>query len=141
MADSIEELEERRAARRAEREKAEREQYATDLAALEGLEDEHGKIAAVKVAYTKGQPTRAFLKTPTGAQYRRYVDQISKAVEKSNLRSQRDAQELLARSVWVYPKEEKDRAMMLEAFPGLLTSIAIAAANLAEGKAEEEGKG
>lgn len=140
--DRIEELEARRAARRAEREQAEREQYAQDLEALEALEDEHGTVAAVKVAmFTPGFPTRAFIKTPTNAQYKRYVDQVGKAVEKKNQKSQREAQEILAKSCWIYPKEEADRAAMLEKFPGLLTTIALAGAALAEGKAEEEKNG
>lgn len=140
---TIEEIEARRAERKKEHEKAEAEQFAIDLEALDALECEHGDgtIGAIKVRFKKGQPTRAFYKTPTQAQYQRYKDQVHKAVDKKNLGSQRAAQELLARSCWVYPKDEAAQSEMLEAFPGLLTSIGLGAAALAEGKQEEEGKG
>lgn len=139
---SIEEIEARRAKRKAEQEEAEKAQYEVDLEALDALEAEHGVIAAVRVTrFVKGHPTRAFLKTPTQAQYKRYVDQVAKAHAKDNKKAVRDAQELLAKSCWVYPKEEKEREAMLDAFPGILTSIAISATALAEGRAEEEGKG
>lgn len=137
----IEEMEARLAEKREARAKAEEAQYERDLEARMGLEDEHGTVAAVRVLFKAPHPTRAFLKTPTAAQYKRYVDQIGKAVEKKNQKSQREAQEMLARSCWVYPADEKDRDAMLEEFPGLLTSIAIVAASLAEGKSEDEGKG
>lgn len=140
---SIEELEARRAERKKEHEKAEAEQFGIDLEALDALETEHGDgtIGAIKVRFKKGTPTRAFFKTPTQAQYKRYTDQVHKAVDKKSLGKQREAQELLARSCWVYPKDEAAQNEMLEGFPGLLTSIALGAAALAEGKQEEEGKG
>ena len=140
--DKIEELEQLRAANKEAREAAEKEQYAKDLEALCKLEEEHETIASVKVArFRKGQPTRALLRTPDTIEYKRYVDQIGRAVDKKNTNAMRAAQELLANACWVYPKSPEEKKEMLEAFPGLLTSIALAAAALAEGKSEEEGKG
>jgi ribosomal protein L35AE/L33A len=138
--ETIEEIEERRAKKQALRTDAEKKQYRIDLLARDALEDEHGKIAAVRVAFTSGQPTCAFVRTPTPAQYKRFVDQVGRATEKKNIASQREATELLAKSCWVYP-EPGAQESMLEAFPGLLSSIGVCAARLAEGKAEEEGKG
>lgn len=138
----IEELEKKRAERLAALGAKEAEQTVKDLEARERLEEEHGFVAAVKVArYADGFPTCAYVKTPDGPQYKRYVDQIGKGVEKKSSKAQRDAQELLAQSCWVYPEEPDAKKAMLDRFPGLLTQIAIAAATLAEGKAEEEGKG
>lgn len=138
----LEEIQERRTERAKAEAAAAEAQLVTDLEALEVLEEEHGVIAAVKVArFREGHPTRAFLRTPKPAEYKRYVDSVSKSYEKKNQRGQRDAQEILAKSCWVYPEDDKAKDAMLEAFPGLLTSIAIAAAALAEGKQEEEGKG
>jgi hypothetical protein len=138
----IEELEERLAQNRAARSKAEEAQYAVDLEARISLEEQHGTIAAVKVSrFSPGHPTQAYLRTPTGAQYKRYKDQIHRAVDKKNIHAQQEASELLARSCWVYPASDEAKAAMLDAFPGLLTPLSMAAAALAEGKAEDEGKG
>lgn len=142
MSTKLQELEERAAQRAAQRAKDEEDQYVVDLEAREQLEDEHGAIAAVKVArFMKGHPTRAYLKTPNAAQYKRYKDQIYRASEKKNSKSAQEAQELLALSCWVYPREDSDRKAMLEVFPGLLSPLSLAAAALAEGNAEDEGKG
>lgn len=141
MSSKIEELEARLAARQAEREQKEAEQYERDLEARCSLQEEHGKVTGIRVAYTPGFPTRAYLRTPTDAEYKRYVDRIGKAVDKKNASALRKAQEELAQACWVYPLEFKDREAMLQEFPGLLTSIAIEASKLSEGKAEDEGKG
>jgi hypothetical protein len=64
----------------AERAKAEEAQYEKDLGALIALEDEHGSIASVKVSrFVAGQPTRAFLRTPNAAEYKRYKDLVFRA--------------------------------------------------------------
>jgi len=140
--DAVEVLEEQLANARAARSKEAKAQYAIDLQARIDLEEQHGTIAAVKVSvFAKGQPTMALLKTPTGIQYKRYKDQIFKAVERSNTKDKQDAVDTLARSCWVYPASKEAQDSMLEAFPGLLATLASAATSLAEGKAEEEGKG
>lgn len=139
----VEELEQKLADRRAARAKAEEAQYEKDLEARIELEDEHGSIASVSVArFVAGHPTMALLRTPTSAEYKRYKAQMFRAAaEKKAAVGQQAAQELLAGACWVYPKTEDERAAMLEAFPGLLTPISMAAAALAEGKTEETGKG
>jgi len=138
------ELEELQAKRREERAKLEEEQRAKDLQARMDLEDEHvdGGIAAVSVSrFVPGQPTQAYVRTPTTTEYKRYLDQVHRGVDRKSLKAQRDAQELLARACWVYPRAPEDRDAMLAVFPGILTPISVAAAALAEGKSEEEGKG
>jgi hypothetical protein len=142
MSTKIEELEARLAAKRAERAQLEAMQYEADLEALLALEDEHGVIAAVKVArFVPGHPTRVFVRTPKSSEYQRFKDLIHRAVERKSLGKQAEAGEQLARMCWVYPGTEEARAAMLDAFPGLLANIQLAATALAEGKAEDEGKG
>ena len=137
----IEELEKKLADKRAERAKAEEAQYELDLEARLALEDEHGTIAAVKVArFAPGQPTCAYLRVPTGPEYKRYKDQIHYAVEAKSVPKQQNAAETLAKSCWVYPSTDEAKKAMLDAFPGLLSPLANAAAALAEGKSERLGK-
>lgn len=136
----LEQLQEQREKQRADRGKQEAAQFEKDFEALVGLEVEHDRVAAVKVTFVPGLPTRAFLRAPTRLEYQRYRDMVGRAVEKKNIKAQSEAQDQLAKSCWVYPSEAKERDAMLEAFPGLLASIVLEATKLAEGKAEEEGK-
>lgn len=137
-----EELEAKLAERRAARAAAEAAQYETDLEARLALEDEHGEVAAVKVPrFVAGHPTRAFVRAPSTLEYERYKARVYKAIDKKSVDQQRDAGEQLARACWVYPATDEARKSMLDAFPGMLSSIQIAATALAEGKAEDEGKG
>lgn len=141
MASKIEELEERRAARLADLQKKRDEQLVVDLEAREVLEAEHGLVAAVKVSrFVEGHPARAFVKAPDKNEYKRYVDRVGKAVGKENSRAMREAQEELAKACWIYPATEEERDAMNEVHAGILTTIALAAAALAEGKKDEEGK-
>lgn len=138
-----EQLEQKLEERRVARAKAEETQYEADLEARLDLEDEHGTIAAVAVTrHVPGQPTRAYLRTPSSAEYKRYKDQIFRAANdrKGAAIATKNAQELLARACWVYPKTEEAQDAMLAAFPGLLTPLGMAAAALAEGKTEDAGK-
>jgi len=138
----IEELEKARADAAESLAKEEKAQYVVDLKARIALEEKHGPIAAVKVTrYVRGFPTRAFVKTPGSAEYGRYKKMTYQAHDRKSIDQVRVAGDTLAESSWVYPETKEERDAMLEAFPGLLSSILIAATALAEGKAEEEGKG
>jgi len=140
----IEAVEKRRAERKVELAKEREAQEATDLEAIDALEMEHGAGGVARLdleRFAKGLPTCVALRTPDPAQYKRFVDQVGKAVEKNNQGARRDAQDLFAKSCWAYPAEQEARDRMLEQFPGLLVSIAIRAAQLVEAKAAEEGKG
>lgn len=138
----IEELEEKLEASRLERAKAEEAQYEKDLEARIALEEQYGGIAAVKVSrFVPGQPTRAYLKTPTGPQYKKYKDLVFRAAGRKDTAASQEASEGLARACWVYPAPGEAQAAMLEAFPGLLTPLSTAAASLAEGKSEDEKNG
>jgi len=138
-----EEIEARRAARKAELASARAEQEVADLEAFDALEVEHGDGAVASLSverYVKGQPTMIVVRAPSAAQYKRFVDQVGKAVEKNNMSARRGAQDLLAESCWVYPASPEARKAMLAEFPGLLVSIAVKASQLVEAKAVEEGK-
>jgi hypothetical protein len=139
----IAELEAKRAAKLAEKAKAEEAQYEKDLEARIDLEDEHGTIAAVKVSrFVLGQPTMALLRTPNKDEYKRYKAQMfNHASGKKGGLTPQAVQEQLADACWVYPAGKEAKSEMLDAFPGLLTPLSMAAAALAEGVAEEEGKG
>ncbi len=140
---SVAEKEELLAKKREEKAKAEAEQYEKDLDARIELEDEHDAIVEVKVSrHVKGQPTRAYLRMPKPVEYKRFKDRIQRASGKKNESDEASASgEQLARACWVYPKSEEEREAMLEAYPGILVTIAIAAAALAQGRSADEGKG
>lgn len=142
----IEELEDKLANVRAGRAKAEEEQYEKDLEEQLRLTEEHVVLATVKVArFAPGFPTRAFVRMPRSSEYRRYKDRVHRAADKKNITDIQSAGDQLARACWVYPAPDDDgmsdaQTAMLEAFPGLLTAIGVAAIGLAEGRAVDEGK-
>lgn len=141
---TIQEIEERRAARKAELAAKKAAQAATDLEALDALEVEHGddSVAAIEVGrYVENLPTMAVIRAPSAAEYKRFSDQIAKSVQKDNAQQRREAAAMLAASIVVYPADAGARASLFDAFPGLVNSIVIEATKLVEGKAREEGKG
>ena len=143
MSDSIdkqlEEQERLLEQRKEARASAEKVQRLKDLQARVELEDEHGELAAVSVAkFRDGQPTMALIRTPSVPEYKRYKDKIFHA--KQNAKALKAASEELAAQCWVYPKSQEERDAMIEAFPGLLTPISLAATALAEGVTEAVGK-
>jgi len=144
MATELEELEAARAARKAVAGGARDAQHLIDRKAFFDLEEELGDACVRWLdapGFISGIPTGVVIKTPTGAQYKRFQDQISKANAKTDVVAKRAAQDLLAESCWLYPKEKETKSAMTEAFPALLVSIAIEANRMAEFKAEDEGKG
>ena len=129
----IEELEKLRAERREAATKQRDEQHAKDLEALLELEDLHGFDALRRLNTTHfvpGIPTFAVIKSPGGsAVYKRYTDKVRKAQKQAQLIGA--AQEELGISCLVYPTGEAAKAM-IEAFPGMPISIAVAAINMVE---------
>lgn len=142
--DELEKLEEQRAARKAASAKARAAQRIEDLKAFYALEEELGDdcVKALDApGYKAGLPTLVVVKTPSSGQYKRFQDQLSAAAQKQNAKGKREAQDLFAESCLAYPKEPEKRAALVEAFPALLVTVAIAANALAEFKSDEEGKG
>ncbi len=136
----ITEIEARRAERKAASQKARDEQYAKDLEAIDALEVETGdELTTLNVnSFKPGLPSLVGVKPPSEAYYKRFAQMIRKSGQ--NLEARAHAQDLLAESCWAYPKDPETRKAMREAFPGVLVSIAVKAAELAELKAEDEGK-
>lgn len=144
MDPKIEELEAKRAARKAEAAKVEEAQLVKDLEALDALEIEHGDggVGAVKTPrFVPGLTTRVFFRSPKPEEYQRYTDQYGKATTKQSPAGQRDALSLLARTCWLHPKDDETKKAIIEAFPGLPVVIGLAVAKRAEAAEVEEGKG
>lgn len=144
MSDKINEIEARRAARKAGLETQKTAQKETDLEAIDALECEHGdeSVATLTVnGYRPGLPTMIGVVAPSEPVYRRFVQKVRRA--KDNAEARGSAQDELAVSCWAYPAkdDEATRKAMLDAFPGLLVSVSIEAARLAELRGAEEGKG
>jgi hypothetical protein len=140
----LKEIEKRRAERREHHEKARDAQIAIDLEAIDGLEAERGEPLHTMTApgFKHGAPVKAAFRAPTPTEYKRYCDMVGKAQQKSDAVERRKAQEMLAEACLVYPTAKTDaREAMLHAFPGVLLSLAIEVAKVAELQSEEEGKG
>lgn len=141
---TLEEIKKKRAARSEAADKARNDQELADLTAIDKLEEERGESLHTMSSnrYTPGAPVKIAFRAPTSAEYKRYKDLVNRAVTKSDPKARVDAQEQLASSVLEYPAKDSELLKAtLEAFPGLLISLAIEAAKVAELRAEEEGKG
>jgi hypothetical protein len=140
---TIEDIEKRRAERRANHDKARDAQEAVDLEEIDKLEEAAGEPLHTMTgnAFKPGSPFRIAFRSPSGVEYKRYCDQVGKAQAKSDPGARRQAQELLAASCIVYPVTGSDAyKALLDAFPGVLVSLTIEVAKVAELRAEDEGK-
>lgn len=142
MDSKLKEIEKRRAERRDAQATAKAARELLDLEAIDALEAKSGEVLHTMSAnaFKVGHPVKIAFRCPEGEVYRRYQDQISRA--EKNPTGKREAIELFARSCIAYPDPKGDGfEAFLEAFPGVLVSVAIEAAKVAELRAEEEGKG
>lgn len=141
---TVEEIEARRAARRTEHDKDRLAQEALDLEAIDALEAAAGEPLLTMTAngYKAGASVKIAYRAPSPVEYKRYCDTVGRAQQRGDSIERRKSQETLATSCWVYPEPGTDaRKAMLEAFPGVLISLAIEVAKAAEMRSEEEGKG
>lgn len=139
-----EEIETRRAERKAAHDKARDEQELSDLEAIDALEQESSEPLHTMTAngFKPGVPVRMAFRDPTPLEYKRYSDMVGRAMLQSNDKMRRDAQATLAQSCWVYPAADSAaRKAVLEAVPGILLALAVAVAKAGEATADEEGKG
>lgn len=136
----LQEIEARRAARKAALAEQEDTQRAEDLEALDALEVEHGdsNIAHVDVAFTPGLPTLAAVKAPSRNVIKRYRDRV-KPRKNGQAGDPTEAAIELCGACRVYPDAEVF-AQMLEARPGLDSQLGLLALRLAVGVEEEKGK-
>lgn len=137
-----EEIERSRADRRAAQEQARADQETADLVAIDAMESEQGQSLHTMTAngYKPGVPLKIAFRAPTAPEYKRYCDMVGKAQGKGDHVERRRAQEMMAECCLMYPSQGEARTAMLAAFPGVLISLAIEAAKVAELRAEDEAK-
>lgn len=131
----------RRQQKNDEEKAARAEQHANDLEAIEALEAELGhKINPSKQVqqFKAGLPVIVGVRSPSAAEYKRMFAKVNSAGQNANAKVAAHTE--LARSCWVYPKDEAQREAMIEANSGLLASIGNFANKLAEVELAEEGK-
>lgn len=137
-----EELEKRAADRRDAAAKARQEQISKDMEAIDALEASGPLLIKVTArGHEPGVAVQCAFRMPTTLEYRRYSDTSTSAYQGKNSPNMRKAQELLADACFMYPAEGPERAAMIDAFPGLRASAALALVTAVEGQAEDEGKG
>lgn len=141
---TIEEIQERRRARKAELNTQRLAQYAVDLEQLDELELEHGdgNLVIHHISDDEGVPTRyipgcttiAIFRLPKRMEMKRYQDMCRK--EKSDKVA---AANMVATACRLYPDKDGYNHL-LEVYPGIHTTAAIGVLNAASGVADEEGK-
>ena len=138
----LDEIEARRAARKAELQAQADVQRAEDLEALDGLEQEHGdtSVCYVDVPYTPGLPTLAVARVPQPAELKRYRQTLKVKADDVDVNAATDAAAQLGAVVCVYPEKEVF-AKMCAARPDLKSQLGSRAVKLAQGRAADEGKG
>lgn len=137
---TLEEIEERRAARKAAAKVARDEQYAKDLEALDALEVEHGdgKVSVCELpAHTPGLPTMVVVRCPDPKVHKRFTDMVHKAQKHGDYGP---ASNLLADACVAYP-DAATYTKVREVCPGIHASVAERAVKLSQAKAVDEGKG
>ena len=134
---SIEEIEARRAARKASIKAARDEQYAKDIEQVDKLEVEHGddRVSVLNmVSFVQGLPTLVVLRTPSASEYNRFRTQVRKANGKATLVG--EAKDLLASSVRLYPDAETYERMR-EAWPSVHDNVGAEAIRLGEAEGKD----
>lgn len=139
---SIDEIEERRAQRKANLDEDRKVQLAVDLEALDALEIQHGdsNVARLNLPYSPGLPTFCVVRTPNQHETKRYRFMCAdKTIADESDRLQRAAEALTAVTL-VYP--DKDVFERVKAArPGVASQLAFVAVKLATGREDAEGKG
>lgn len=140
---TVEEIEAKRAARKAETERLRAEQYAKDLEAVDALECENPGWGMLDISLrvtnlVPGIPSLAAVRSPKELEYKRFFQQINRA---GNADAKMAAHEQLAKACWVYPADAAERQAMCESNPGLLAGVGNLAIKLAEMQSADEGKG
>lgn len=145
----IEEIQKRRAARKAALNELRLEQFANDLEQLDALELEHGdgKVVPHHISDDDGNPARfvegcvtmAIFRLPTKAEMRRYQDKC-KPDRRGRPGDTVAAANQIATACRLYP--DKDGwELLIETYPGMETNAAVSVLEAVSGVAEEEGKG
>lgn len=141
-ADRIAAASDRRAAKAEAELAAREEQFATDLEAIEALEEKLG----LRVHYSKqvrtfvpGLPVVVGVRAPDPDEYRRMFSLVNRSGGNGDAKV--SALMTLANACWVYPVDPAARIAMSKANAALLASVGNFANTLAEVELREEGKG
>ena len=131
-ASKIDEIEARRAERKAETAKARNAQYVIDVAKIDELEVQHGddRIAVLKMpSFVAGLPTVVVVRTPEPSKFERFRQMVRKA--NGAAEAQGAAKDLLAASCIVYPDDDTYKRMR-EAWPSIHDNAGMEAIRLGE---------
>lgn len=137
-----EEIQARRAARKAALDKEEETQAAIDLEEIDALEVEYGdnNIGVIVVPFTPGSVTRVACRTPKPEEIKRYRHR-AKPKKLGDVPNGQEAAAELAAVCYVYPRNKEAWDLVLSQRPGLDTQLGLRAVALAVGEEEQEGKG
>jgi hypothetical protein len=140
MSSRLDEIEAKRAARKAELQAQADEQRVTDIEALNDAEIQHGdtNVCSVDVPFTPGLPTLCIGRLPSGIELKRYRASLKVNGQQVDIAAANEAAAQLGRTVRVYPDAETF-AKMCEARPDLASQLGSRATKLAQGKAVAEG--
>jgi hypothetical protein len=138
----LEELRAKRAEMHAASAAARDAQMAVDLEAIMALEEKGGEPLHIMHApmHKPGVVVSVGYRAATRSEYKRYLDTVAKAPERSRADATRRAQDVIAAACIVYPAEPEAREAYFEAFPGALVALVVQLHKLAELEAEDEGK-
>lgn len=134
------EIEARRAERKAALEAQKAEQRAADLEALDAAEIELGDHAVMRVnlpAYAPELPTMLVLRLPKPSEMKRFQSAVSRD---ERAKARLEASEMLVRACLVYP-EPAVYERVCETFTGVAPSTALVLMEACQAKRAEEGKG
>lgn len=133
----LEEIQERRAARKAALKEKEDAQLVIDLEAIDALEQDlgDGNVETVRARYVEGLPVLVAVKTPSKTRLKVYKDRLREAKPNPT-----KAAEEIGLACLVYPDKETF-ASLDEARPGMSTEVGLAALKLATSREAAEGEG
>jgi hypothetical protein len=139
----LEDIEAKRAARKAASEAAADEQAATDLEAIDALEQEHGysNVSVLKVAFVgESLPTRVAVRAPSQGEVKRFRTMVAaRKVRGQDVPGDHvAASEMLGASCLVYPTRDV-LEKLCEKRAGLLAQLGGVALQLAIAQDESEG--
>lgn len=145
-ADRIKEAEKRREAREKAYTEAFELQHADDLEALDKLEEEHGWGRTLRIDLGgwqagMGAVTMMVAKLPLGsdATFKRFAQQSVGKEKKPQ--AILDSGDTFGASCVIYPEPGSDAyKATVEAFPGVLSNVAVQVVKAVQGRAAEEGK-
>ena len=129
----VEEIEKRRAERKAARQKASAEQYAKDIVEVDRLEEEHGddRVAVLKMpSFVPGLPTVVVVKTPSKPHMNRFREMAQKRANDKVAIG--EAAAMLATTCIAFPADKDVYARMCEEWPAIHDNAGVEAIRLGE---------